>query len=321
MNIHTLSDVEVESRLKYLSQKERELLHLVLAHIKEVEIRRIFLQRGYPTMYEYLTKELRYSGSAAMRRLEAARVLGEIPSVARKIHEGSVNLSQLSELARAVKEKGKEGIEISTQQKSEIIEKISGKSTLETQREIAEGLQIKLKKPEQVRMQRDESVHVSLTFSRNQHETVMQAKDKAAHLLQDNNKDHSLSSFFEILSRSYIVGKMKLAVVRSNERDHSHNPVESSDTSATVSASSIGTSKTITPRLRSLILARDQSCQYIDKQTGKKCGSTYGLEVDHRQAQWAGGGHALTNLQALCAAHNKFKYQQEANIQNKESPT
>ncbi|WP_413581339.1 HNH endonuclease [Bdellovibrio sp. HCB288] len=313
MEIHTLSDSEVETRLKYLTRKERELLHLVLVHIKEIETRRIFLLRGHGTMYDYLTKELYYSGSAAMRRLEASRILRDVPVVAEKIHQGTLNLAQLSELSRAIKEKRKDGVEISAQQKSELVEMISGKTTLETQKEIAQELQIKLKKPEQVRVQRDDSVHVALTFTRTQHETVMQAKDKAAHLLHENKKDHSLSSFFEILSRSYISGKMKLAAARMSGFDQA-----TSKGLQAMNASPELSPKTITPRLRSLILARDQSCQYIDKQTGKKCGSTYGLEVDHRQAQWAGGGHAVTNLQALCSAHNKFKYQQEASIQNKE---
>jgi hypothetical protein len=297
VEIHTLSDAEVESRLKFLARKERELLHLVLAHIKEIEIRRIFLQRGHATMYDYLTKELCYSGSAAMRRLEASRILRDVPGVAAKIHQGTLNLSQLSELSRAIKEKRKEGIEISVQQKTAIVEIISGKTTLETQKEISQELQVKLKKPEQVRMQRDESVHVSLTFTRKQHETVMHAKDKAAHLLQENNRDHSLSSLFEVLSRSYISGKFKVSSVAKSDDD---------------------APKTVTPRVRSLILARDQCCQFVDPTSGKKCGSTYGLEVDHRQAQWAGGMHAITNLQALCSAHNKFKYQQEANIQNRD---
>ncbi|WP_413578473.1 HNH endonuclease [Bdellovibrio sp. HCB290] len=308
MEIHTLSDFEVESRLKHLARKERELLHLVLVHIKEVETRKIFLQRGHATMYDYLTKELSYSGSAAMRRLEASRILRDVPMVAAKIHQGTLNLAQLSELSRAIKEKRKEGVEVSVQQKVDLVNIISGKTTLETQKEIAQELEIKLKKTEQVRMQRDESVHVSLTFSRNQHETVMQAKDKAAHLLQENNRDHSLSSFFEILSRSYILGKVKLAMASKLEDVQAYGKLETEGRVL----------KSVTPRLRSLILARDQCCQFLDPVTGKKCGSTYGLEVDHRQSQWAGGDHAAANLQTLCSAHNKYKYQREAGIQVKD---
>lgn len=100
-----LSNEELEFRLKDLVSKERKLLHVILEHIKEVDTRKLYLQRAYPSIYEYLVKELGYSGSAAMRRLEAARLLKEVPLVSMKIQEGSLNLSQIGELTRMVKEK------------------------------------------------------------------------------------------------------------------------------------------------------------------------------------------------------------------------
>ncbi|QLY27013.1 HNH endonuclease [Bdellovibrio sp. KM01] len=290
MDIHAMCDDEVESRLKYLAGKERELLQLVLTHINEIETRRIFLARGHSTMYEYLTKELQYSGAAAMRRLSAARLLREIPGIAGQIHKGSVNLSQLSELSRALREKEKLGVEVSRERKIDILRNVLGKNTLDTQREIAQGLNIKLKKPEQVRMQKDESVHLAITFTRAQHELVIKARDKAAHLMtNENGRDHSFSSFFEILAKSYLFDRLSLK-----------RPAR--------------TNKTLTVKTRNMVLTRDQSCQYIDPKTGKKCESTYGLEADHRVPRWAGGNHELNNLQAFCSAHNKFKYQIESGI-------
>ncbi len=100
-----ISNEELEFRLKDLVSKERKLLHVILEHIKEVDTRKLYLQRAYPSIYEYLVKELGYSGSAAMRRLEAARLLKEVPLVSMKIQEGTLNLSQIGELTRMVKEK------------------------------------------------------------------------------------------------------------------------------------------------------------------------------------------------------------------------
>ncbi len=326
MNIHAMCDDEVESRLKYLASKERELLHLILAHINEIEIRRIFLARGHSSMYEYLTKELQYSGAAAMRRLSAARLMREIPSIARQIHVGAVNLSQLSELSRALREKEKTGIEISTEQKVGILQSVMGKNTLETQREIAQGLNVKLKKPELIRMQRDESVHLAITFSKEQHELVLKARDKAAHLLtSDYGRDHSFSSFFEILAKSYLYDRLqverslKLHRRLENELsptnfDQSEQELQNPSTKNEITVPPAKPNKTVTKRLRNLVLARDKHCQYVDPLTGKKCQSTYGLEADHKTSKWAGGENNLENLQAMCSAHNKFKYQQESGI-------
>ena len=72
--------------------------------------------------------------------------------------------------------------------------------------------------------------------------------------------------------------------------------------------------KTLTAKTRRFVLQRDSCCQYKDPRTGRQCGSTFGLQVDHRTSQWAGGIHTLENLQALCRTHNRFKYQKEAGL-------
>ncbi|MGZ3800712.1 MAG: hypothetical protein ACXVCL_11140, partial [Bdellovibrio sp.] len=82
-----ISDSDLEFQLKNLVAKERKLLHVILEHIREVDFRKIYLERAYSSLYEYLVKELGYSGSAAMRRIEAARLLKEVPTLAEKIQE------------------------------------------------------------------------------------------------------------------------------------------------------------------------------------------------------------------------------------------
>ncbi|WP_374079421.1 HNH endonuclease [Bdellovibrio bacteriovorus] len=66
--------------------------------------------------------------------------------------------------------------------------------------------------------------------------------------------------------------------------------------------------------VRRTVFQRDQCCQHIDKNTGKKCSSRWQLQVDHVQPVWAGGRNALENLQLLCSAHNKLKYSRESNL-------
>jgi hypothetical protein len=60
----------------------------------------------------------------------------------------------------------------------------------------------------------------------------------------------------------------------------------------------------VTPRLRKQILSRDGCCTYKDPKTGKTCGSTYQLEVDHIYPKALGGSDRTSNLRALCRKHN-----------------
>lgn len=108
MSVQRMNNHELELNLKKLVMQERELLHEILLHIQQVEVRRIYLDRAYASIYEYLVKELNYSGSAAMRRIEAARLLKQIPTLSTQIESGDLNLSQIGELSKAFKEKEKQ---------------------------------------------------------------------------------------------------------------------------------------------------------------------------------------------------------------------
>jgi hypothetical protein len=99
--ISKLSNKDLDASLKFHVASERKIIHVVLEHIVEVNSRRLFLDMGYSTLYDYLVNECKYSGSAAMRRISAAQLLREVPAMAEKIKTGEINLSRAGELSRA----------------------------------------------------------------------------------------------------------------------------------------------------------------------------------------------------------------------------
>jgi hypothetical protein len=293
-----LTNHELELRLKELASKERKLLHVILEHIKEFESRKLHLARAYSSVFEYLVKELGYSNSAAMRRLEAARLLRDVPVVAQKIQEGSVNLSQIGELSRALKEKEKiSGDKVSSAIKADLVFAICGKTTKETQKELAVALDIPVQEYEREKVQQDQSCRIEITLSKDQLEKFGQCRDLAAHLLMQNfGNDTSWASLFEVLADQYLAKKKPLTV-----------PIAASAMDGRIY-------KRATPVLKRAILNRDGCCQYRDPISGKQCQSKFGLEVDHKTSQWAGGLHSVENLRVLCRTHNVFKYQLESGI-------
>ena len=317
---HTLSDQELESRLKNLVHRERKLLHIILEHIKELDTRKLYLERAYSSLYDYLTKELGYSGSAAMRRIEAARLLWEVPEVADKIQEGTLNLSQIGELSRALKEKERTTGQIFTgSEKQVLLSKIAEKTTLETQKELAVTLDLPVKEFEKQKLQQDESVRMELTFSKEQFQKLMECRDLAAHLMKQNNSDSSWASVLEVLADSYLSKKQasKVEPATQNKISDQTMPDLTVPKKITTVSASHRHIKTLTVKTRKAILQRDLCCQYQDPQTKRCCGSTHALQIDHRTPQWAGGSHDPNNLQVLCGNHNRYKYQKEINLKMK----
>ncbi|MGZ3841216.1 MAG: HNH endonuclease [Bdellovibrio sp.] len=321
-----ISNSDLEFQLKNLVAKERKLLHVILEHIKEVDVRKIYLERAYSSLYEYLIKELGYSGSAAMRRLEAARLLKEVPTLAEKIQEGSVNLSQIGELSRAIKEKEKTcGMKVSSAQKEELVAIITGKTTQETQKELSFVLDAQPKKHDSQRMQQDESIRLEITLTKEQYQKLMNCKDLAAVSLFQVYKDSSLGSLIEALADQYLAKKIKPKAEISPAKTKIETKTKTRDTknavmlvtktvSETERVIKKRVNKTLTPKTRKAVLSRDLCCQFKDQRTGRQCRSTFALEVDHKTSRWAGGDHSIENLQVLCFYHNQFKYQQESQI-------
>lgn len=306
----SFSDAQLEASLKKLVSQERILLHRILEHIKEVARRELHLSKGFPTLKKYLIQEFGYSETAAARRMEAAKLLSEVPALGEKIKDGSVNLSVIVEMSRAIKEKEFVSCEkLSTEVKADLVACISGKSIWGAQQSLAKDLDIEIKKWEILRRQADGSVRFEGTISADLDLKLSRCRDLMAHKLQQSHSGHTVMGLVDAIADEIISSKTKLS-----KRDQAGCAMESGSESFVQSLDIKVGLKSVTPRTRKLVLLRDKCCQFKDSSTGKVCGSTFGLQVDHKISRWAGGSHAEENLQVLCVNHNRYKYRKEANL-------
>lgn len=88
-----LSDNDLLERLKTYRGAERAVLLKILGCINEVERRRLYVPRGYASLYEFCMDFLEYSRSAAMRRIHAARCIERFPHVAVLLRSGELTLT------------------------------------------------------------------------------------------------------------------------------------------------------------------------------------------------------------------------------------
>lgn len=69
-----------------------------------MERRRLFSSLGYKSLFEYCVKELKYTEGQAGRRIQAMRLLKELPEIEGKIEKGEISLSNLSKAQSYFKE-------------------------------------------------------------------------------------------------------------------------------------------------------------------------------------------------------------------------
>jgi hypothetical protein len=89
----TLTDSALLDGLQRVVGAGRQLLAELLAHLCEVEDRRLHLDAGYSSMFAYCTGRLRLSEDEAYRRIEVARLARRVPRVYSLIAEGRLSLS------------------------------------------------------------------------------------------------------------------------------------------------------------------------------------------------------------------------------------
>ena len=324
-NILHLKDAELESQLKYLVGRERQLLHLILKHIQEVDRRKLYA-RTYSSLFEYLTKAMGYSFAAAQRRIDAARMMNHVPELALKIQQGDVNLSQIGIISQAVKLKESQtGKKLSAELKREVISEIEQKTTVQTQVLVAEKLDLPLQQPERKIMQKDQSCVISITLTPEQQMKLQRCRELLAAKLQQKNKSFTTVNYLEELMDFYLSKKDPCRQSRKSCDGSTKNvdsartltfPTEMSPIKKLTSEKENKKKKLQIPQLslKKQIFRKWDGCQFHDPLTGKKCGEKFQLEMEHLQPRWAGGKDSFENLTLLCRTHNQWKYRQQAGI-------
>ncbi len=311
--LQSLNDTELTDKIKSLAREERELTRNIIEHIAEIDRRKTFLAMAYSSLFEYLTKEIGYSEGAAQRRIDAARLLQRVPEVAEKIEVGTLNLAQISKLQRTMRLAKRDGRKIEVSDQRAILEKLEHRSGEQTDLILAKEFALPVQIEERKQIQRDESVRVELTFSKEEMALINQARDILSNKTGGGLKKTMLEMAGKIVAERAAAGRTRKAVIARASSTATvavkmPAPVKTAPAATATERPPVSAPRTLTPRLRKDILNRDRCCQYRDKTTGRVCGSTRFLEVDHVQPRFAGGSNATENLRILCRNHNGYRY-------------
>ena len=95
----TLSDTELLTAVKRLAAHERHATARLIAHLAEIDARRLYLGEGCSSLFTYCTQVLHLSEHAAYARIEAARAARKFPTILEAIASGALNLTAVTLIA------------------------------------------------------------------------------------------------------------------------------------------------------------------------------------------------------------------------------
>lgn len=185
-NLKIVSNQDLDNRLQSLVKNEREILSEILIHIAEADRRRLYLEYAYSSLFEYLTKHLGYSAGSAQRRIDSARLSKELPGLVQSLEKGELNLSQISLLQKAVRQVEKVNrtsrvdcqvlSKVSKDLKYQLVDEMKGKSFEDSQKIVAQSLNIEIKTATKTTHQADESVRLELSLSKAQWQKLLKMR-------------------------------------------------------------------------------------------------------------------------------------------------
>jgi hypothetical protein len=91
-----LGNDQLLAALAELVRRENDALSDLLAHLAELDERRLYLDLGFTSLFAYCTEALGFCKSSAGRRIAAARVCREYPHAFGRVAKGDLQLSVLS---------------------------------------------------------------------------------------------------------------------------------------------------------------------------------------------------------------------------------
>jgi HNH endonuclease len=322
-----LGNTELLSGLANLVKRGNELTAEFLAHLSEVDRRRLHLDLGYPSLFAYCVERLRLSEPAAGRRIAASRVCRRFPAVFDLVARGDLHLSAIcalqphlnptnaTDLLEACRSKTRRQVEellarrfprpdvpssirrLPTPKLAEPVV-VPSKDEAPTERGGPQALQPPPKpaprKPE-IQPRSAERYGVHFTASSTLRDKIEQARGLASHRVSTTDLPALVELAFDTLIRDLL--KERFAVGRKPRAASSLSPGDSGTTN----------SRHVPADVAREVYERDQGrCTFVSRD-GRRCAETRWLEIEHIHPWSAGGPATSDNLCLLCRAHNQHQ--------------
>lgn len=305
-----------ESTVRY-HKTEADLLD----HAEIAEREKLYLHRGFSSMYAYVTEELGLSESTACNVLNVSRVTRDYaPELREEIRKGNIGLAKSRKLCPVLQNKNQDKPETREEIKN-WIEKAKTQNTRDLEAAVAEQ--------SEAPRRRDSLKQTSKDNSRLSVDVSNEARKELERLVDvlSSQKQECLSlsqtiqfAIHETLERHDPLKKAERKKLRESKKEETKSS-QNACPEEKVAGNSPVTGSRPTPaekncesseripldmELKHDINLRDGGrCTYISPD-GKRCNANRFLEFHHIKPVFEGGKNEISNLTTLCSAHHKL---------------
>jgi len=313
-----LSDQTLLSELTALVARDRSITAQILAHLAEVDTRKLYAPAGYPSLRAWCVGALGLSEDAAHKRIQAARAARDFPILFTAVAEGRLHLTAVGLLAPYLAPSNAEGL----------VEAAAGKSKQQIEELLAERFprtealpmveshevtpagqlapaQVGTDTPGSIRGTEPAAGKVTANAPRSRVSPVALAR-YALTVSIGRVTLNKLTYAQELLSHEVREGDLSRVLDR--VLDIAISQLEKrkfAATSASRPARPTRSARHIPARAKRAIWTRDGGrCTFV-ADDGRRCGARTLLEFDHVIPVARGGIGTVENLRLRCRAHNQ----------------
>ncbi|MBI3017837.1 MAG: HNH endonuclease [Deltaproteobacteria bacterium] len=307
--ISKLKDKELVEKFGVLVREEKEATASVVAHLSEIDRRKLYALEGYSSLFNYCVEKYHYSESAAYRRIQAARIYPKFPEILNLLKEGKLNLVTLSLIEPYLDQQGTELINKILDKSKREVEDILSELSLrkENIQDVIRRLPMKRAVLEKT-AQNFTSTGGSEKIGKNEVQEIRKVKIE---FVADEEVAKLIQRAKEVLRHKYPQGKLEDLVREAFEllleKKDPERKIQRDSSAALRPQNDKSNTRYIPQRIKEAIWKRDEGqCSYVSSD-GKSCGERNFLELDHVQPWSLGGSSTLENLRLLCRTHNQWR--------------
>jgi hypothetical protein len=318
-----VSDGELQNGLKELLRAGARTEARIVAHLAEVEARRLHL-RGAPSLFHYCRVELGLSESEAWYRICAARVGRRFPLVFELLEKRELHLTAIALLAKHLTAENHRELLFAArgQTKQQILESLARrwpKADVSSHvRRIPTGA-VAAGPTATLEPRSAETYSLQLSVSRDLKAKLDEARDLMSHTNPTGDLAVVVERALELLlqklkSRRFgQTGKRKASDTgEMKERKTTDCGQPGTSPGCTVDVATVpGKRRHIRQEVRRQVAERDGGrCGHVGRD-GKRCEARAFLELHHERPWALGGADSVGNLRLLCRAHNRLRAEVE----------